>query len=78
MKCRDCPEGRAFAEGSVFCIPYGMIIRGEHECTLRAWEDTEDDGTDGQRQRGDDETGLQKDGRRTAETLPGVLSESGK
>ena len=34
MKCRDCPEGRRFAEGSVNCILYGMIIREDHECTL--------------------------------------------
>lgn len=34
MKCKNCPEGRRFAAGSVNCILYGMIIRDEHECTL--------------------------------------------
>ena len=32
MKCGRCPEARRFAEGSMFCMPYGMIIREEHIC----------------------------------------------
>ena len=32
MKCRECAEGRKYAEGSVFCIQYGMIVRADHEC----------------------------------------------
>ena len=33
MICRNCPEGRRFARGSVECRPYGMIIREDHEGT---------------------------------------------
>ena len=33
MKCKQCPEGRRFASGSVMCLPYGMIIREDHEGT---------------------------------------------
>lgn len=34
MICKRCPEGRKYAEGSVICRFYGMIIRDSHECTL--------------------------------------------
>ena len=33
MKCKQCPEGRRFARGSVECRLYGMIIRDNHEGT---------------------------------------------
>ena len=33
MKCRDCPEGKRMTVRKVMCIPYGMIISAEHECT---------------------------------------------
>lgn len=33
MICRNCPEGRRFARGSVECRRYGMIIREDHEGT---------------------------------------------
>ncbi len=33
MKCKECAEGKRFADGSVYCIHYGMIIREDHECT---------------------------------------------
>ena len=33
MKCRDCPEGRRFARGSVECLRYGIILRADHEGT---------------------------------------------
>ena len=33
MKCRQCPEGRRFASGSVNCLRYGIIIREDHEGT---------------------------------------------
>lgn len=35
MTCRECPEGRRFAEESVYCVLYGMIIRADHECTRK-------------------------------------------
>lgn len=33
MKCKQCPEGRRFARGSVECLLYGFIIREDHEGT---------------------------------------------
>lgn len=51
MTCGKCPEGRRYAEGSTYCVLYGMIIRDEHECTReggqrhdRAAEDHGEDG----------------------------------
>ena len=32
MKCKQCGQGKRFADGSVYCIHYGMIIREDHEC----------------------------------------------
>ena len=32
MKCKECAEGKRFAEGSIYCIQYGIIISAEHEC----------------------------------------------
>ena len=34
MICGRCPEGRRFAQGSTFCVLYGIIISDKHECTL--------------------------------------------
>ena len=49
MKCKRCPQGRRFAEGSILCILYGMIIRADHEgtregCGTDAGEDAGDIG----------------------------------
>ena len=33
MKCRNCQDGRRFAEGSINCTWYGMVLRADHECT---------------------------------------------
>lgn len=55
MKCRDCMEGKRFAEGAVNCLMYGMIIREDHECTREGWKKRGED--DGQRgDQGADET----------------------
>lgn len=32
MKCKECAEGKRFAEGSIYCIQYGIIVSAEHEC----------------------------------------------
>ena len=32
MKCKECAEGKHFAEGSIYCIQYGIIVSAEHEC----------------------------------------------
>ena len=34
MTCRECANGKEFAEGGMWCRRYGMVIRAEHECTL--------------------------------------------
>ena len=60
MKCRDCPEGRRFAKGSVKCLPYGMIIREEHECTLEGGKRHDRAGDHGEDGEGNAE--IQKDG----------------
>ena len=41
MKCRECPEGRRFARGSIECLRYGMIIREDHEGTREGCEENE-------------------------------------
>ena len=60
MKCRDCPEGKRMTVRKVMCIPYGMIISAEHECTLEGGRrhDRDQDISEEQREK----TGLQKDG----------------
>lgn len=61
MKCRNCPEGRRFAEGSTYCVLYGMIIRDEHECKREGGR--RHDGTDADHgQDGGDKAELQKNG----------------
>ena len=35
MRCKNCPGGRRYAKGSVNCLPYGMIIREDHEGTRK-------------------------------------------
>lgn len=41
MICKRCPEGRRYANGSTICRFYGMIIRDEHECTLKRGQEHE-------------------------------------
>ena len=53
MKCKDCHQGRRFAEGSVYCRIYGMIIRESHECKREGWKIHDDD--DDQRGEGGSE-----------------------
>ena len=71
MKCVKCPEGRRFAEGSIYCTLYGMVIREEHEgkregCLAHEGDPDQlrdsEDGTEIQNQRGG-----------AADGLPGVL-----
>ena len=47
MNCKNCPEGRRFAKGSIDCLLYGMIIREDHECTREGGKRHETDGTAG-------------------------------
>lgn len=41
MKCKDCPEGRRFARGSIECPQYGIIIRADHEGTREGCKEHE-------------------------------------
>ena len=43
MKCKQCPEGRRFARGSVECLLYGFIIREDHEGTREGCKSHEGD-----------------------------------
>ena len=66
MKCRECAEGKQYAEGSVWCIKYGIIIREDHECTREGGRLREDgDGDQGSEVQGktEDKSG---DGERAA------------
>lgn len=78
MTCRDCPEGRKFAEGAVNCLLYGMIIRADHQCTRKGGEQHDRAAEDHGAGRGDSENADETGGGRrgSAETLPGVLYES--
>ena len=73
MKCRECHQGRRFAEGSIWCRIYGMIIREDHECTREGWKIHDDDD---QRGEGDDETAIPSDGGGAAGAGEGILSGS--
>lgn len=57
MKCMDCAEGRRFSTGSVYCIPYGMIISEDHDCTQKGGRPRERD--EDQREPGQDEAEIQ-------------------
>ena len=76
MKCGKCPEGRRYAEGSIFCTLYGIIIREDHEGTREGCL-THDGDPDLLR---DSEDGTEIQGQRggTADSLPGVLPGTGK
>ena len=50
LKCRECAESRRYAEGSVWCVHYGMIIREEHECTREGGRLREDGDQGGEMQ----------------------------
>lgn len=76
MTCGKCPEGRRIAEGSTFCVLYGIYIRNEHICTRDGGNRHESDGdhsTDGE-----GKAELQEDSCGAAGGVPVVLSESGE
>ena len=78
MKCKNCPEGRRFADGAVNCLLYGMIIREDHECTREGGKRhdraAEDDGERSDEGENADEAGGGRRG--PAEKVPGILYES--
>jgi hypothetical protein len=63
MKCKDCAEGKRHTRnghGCVQCILYGMILLEDHECTRKGAKRRERD--EDQRDEGEDETEIQRDG----------------
>ena len=79
MICAECPAGRKILRNDhrcVVCIPYGMILKENHECRREGWKEYERDQDHGERERG--ETELQEDSRGSAGEMPGVLSGSGE
>ena len=42
MICRECPAGRRILRTGhrcVICIPYGMILKEDHECRREGWKE---------------------------------------
>lgn len=76
MKCRNCPEGRRFAAGSIYCRLYGMIIRDDHECGRKGGKRHERFAGDPGEER--QETGPQENGTAAAGGMPGVLPGAGE
>ena len=75
MKCKECAEGKKYAEGSVLCIQYGIIIRADHDCIREGRRRREDDGD---QRGGAEETGLQDDGWDAIDRMQGVFQKSGE
>lgn len=71
MICKNCPEGRRYANGSVNCIMYGIIIREDHECIRTGGKKHERYAGD----PGDSKSGaeLQEDGWELIDSLPDVF-----
>lgn len=76
MKCWACAEGKRFAEGTVFCVMYGIIISASHDCDR---EGARLRGTDTDRSGdGEDKAGLHEDGPGDLVRLPGMVFRSGE
>lgn len=79
MICRDCPKGRRYGRGSVYCRQYGMIIREDFPCIQRRKRNDETGGGDADpRDGGEEQTGLHENGAGAAGTVSGVLPGSGE
>lgn len=76
MTCRECPKGRRMANRAVWCIPFGMFIREDHECTREGWKIDVGDTGDGEGLR--EEAELQEDSGGAFESLSGILPEPGE
>ena len=79
MKCKSCQAGKRIRRNEhrcVLCIPYGMILKEDHECEREGWKHY--DRTDGDREVFGEGTELQEDGSDDADGLPGVLSKPGE
>ena len=72
--CGDwCPEGQRYAQGSIYCVLYGMIIREGYTCRMCRKEGGEKSEDGDQDIGGEDGTEIQGIGGNAAGTVPGVL-----
>lgn len=76
MKCKQCPEGRRFARGSVECPYYGIIIRENHEGTRERCISHEGDQLPAGSYADNPATELQEERWPDFDSLPGILSEA--
>lgn len=76
MKCRECPEGRRFARGSVECLLYGFIIREDHEGTREGCKSYEGNELPAGGYADNPATELQEDGWDAIDSLQGFLREA--
>ena len=53
MICRECPDGRKFAKGTVYCVFFGMYIRDDMECVRSGKNDEAERAADGDQDPGD-------------------------
>lgn len=74
MKCRNCPEGKRYAKGSVNCILYGIIIREDHDCIREGGKRHEGNEVDSF--HSGEGTGIQEDSWDAADLMPGLFPES--
>ena len=74
MTCGRCPEGRRFADGGVWCVMYGMILRENHECRLEGGKRHEQDAGGGADGGGEAEVYEDRGG--AAGAVPGVVPGS--
>ena len=75
MKCKECAEAKRYAEGSVLCIQYGIIIRADHECIREGGRKRTDDDD---RRDGGGETELQDDSWEAIDRMQRVFQEFGE
>ena len=73
MICKNCPEGRRYAEGSRYCVLYGIYIGENHECSRKGGQMHENDVPAGDDRNIREETGLSEDGWDAVDRLQGIL-----
>lgn len=76
MICKNCPEGRRYAAGSIYCILYGIYIRENHECIREGGKRHDGDADNGRGSQ--DRTEIQDNSTGAAGGLPGVVQKPGE
>lgn len=80
MICRECPKGRRFAQGTVYCRFFGMYIRDDMKC-VRSGGDDEARAAGGDQDPGEernDGAAIPQDSAGTAGQVPQLLRGSGE